>query len=57
MAKQRRIGVHPDRLKSQKGLSARELARIDVVAKEVGEAALLLSDVKERAKYDERVTI
>jgi len=41
--------VHPDRLKRQEGLSPKDLAEIDTVAKEIGEAAVGLSNPKDRA--------
>ena len=55
VAKARRIEVHPDRLKRREGLSEEEMAEIDQVAMEVGEAALTVSGVRERAVYDAEV--
>lgn len=55
VAKQKRIDVHPDRQKRQEGLSPKDLAEIDTVAKEIGEAAVGLSNPKDRGKYDQKV--
>lgn len=62
VAKQKRIDVHPDRLKRQEGLSPKKLAKIDTIAKEIGEAAVSLSNLslsnpKERATYDRKVAV
>lgn len=52
VARLQRIMCHPDRLLREKGLSKEEVERVNVRAKAVGEAADILSDPKERAKYD-----
>lgn len=52
VAKKRRIETHPDRLKRQEGLSARQLTEIDEVAAEVGWAADILTDPVLRIKHD-----
>lgn len=51
-----RIACHPDQLLKQEGLSAEYIERIQTRAKQVGQAADILSDPKSRAAYDsERV--
>ncbi|KAI4188804.1 MAG: hypothetical protein LQ348_003883 [Seirophora lacunosa] len=50
-ARRRRIEVHPDKVKKP-GMTDEELRRIDEIAKEVGQAADILSDPIKRAKYD-----
>lgn len=42
-------------MKRQEGLSPKDLAEIDTVAKEIGEAAVGLSNPKDRGKYDQKV--
>lgn len=51
-SRQRRIEVHPDRLKRQEGLSPEELEAIDIEAKNVGFAAEVLSNETQRLRYD-----
>lgn len=51
-SRQRRIEVHPDRLKRQEGLSPEELEMIDIEAKNVGFAADVLSNEIQRLRYD-----
>ncbi len=50
-AKLRRIEVHPDRLKKPE-MSAVELAQIDSVATQVGQAADVLLNPEQKQKYD-----
>lgn len=54
-AKQKGIEVHTDMLKRQESLSLNKPAQINTVAKEVGEAALNLSNPGKRGKYTPRV--
>lgn len=51
-SRQRRIDVHPDRLKRQDGLSPDDLEAIDTEAKNVGFAAEVLGNEKTRRQYD-----
>ncbi|KAI4257792.1 MAG: hypothetical protein LQ352_001507 [Teloschistes flavicans] len=51
-AKKMRIACHPDRLKRQQGLTPAQLQEIDYIAKVVGGAADVLTDVTAKARYD-----
>lgn len=51
-SRQRRIEVHPDRLKQKAGLSPSELETIDTEAKNVGFAAEVLGNETLRRRYD-----
>lgn len=51
-SRQRRIEVHPDRLKREVGLSPDEVEAIDTEAKNVGYAAEVLGDETLRRQYD-----
>lgn len=52
-SRQRRIEVHPDRLKRETGLSPDEMEAIDMEAKNVGYAAEVLGDETLRRQYDQ----
>ncbi|KAL8970958.1 MAG: hypothetical protein Q9197_003537 [Variospora fuerteventurae] len=50
-ARRKRIEVHPDRVKKA-DMTDDDLQRVDEIAKEVGQAADILSDPVKRVKYD-----